>query len=342
LYNYMQTDAIIYRKESKMHAMNTKSTMNNMRGFTLVELMIVVFLSAIAVIAIYRGYTAFSHSADVQEQIIEMQQNLRIGMYWLEKDLRRAGMTEEDNDIVAIYNIGAGKLEKKRANEATFLTADASTVEFGMDLGSDWVDPAIGKNLFATNKNDDDGDGVADAGSNAELEALKTTDPAAYEEAKKEADEESRIGDNDFDDDGERIRYTLNGNDLQREAWDSASHDYGPAQTIITNVAALEFVYLYDGDQKATPPVPPERFATPVSSSNLRNIDSIEIALVIRTTNEDYRYTNNEAYSIIVPPPGVIVSPPPPWDSEEILAAQNDNFRRRLLVKRIKIRNARL
>ncbi len=27
-----------------------------------------------------------------------MQQNLRIGMYWLEKDLRRAGMKEEDDE----------------------------------------------------------------------------------------------------------------------------------------------------------------------------------------------------------------------------------------------------
>ena len=77
--------------------MKTKSTINNIHGFTLVELMVVVLLTAIAVIAIYRGYTAFSHSADAQEQIIEMQQNLRIGMHWLEKDLRRAGMNEERN-----------------------------------------------------------------------------------------------------------------------------------------------------------------------------------------------------------------------------------------------------
>ena len=60
--------------------MKTNSTINNIRGFTLVELMVVVLLTAIAVIAIYRGYTAFSSSADAQEQIIEMQQNLRIGM----------------------------------------------------------------------------------------------------------------------------------------------------------------------------------------------------------------------------------------------------------------------
>ena len=79
--------------------------------------MIVVLLTAIAVISIYRGYTAFSHSADVQEQVIEMQQNLRVGMYWLEQDLRRAGMNEED------------------AETAGFTIADLDTVEFTMDLG---------------------------------------------------------------------------------------------------------------------------------------------------------------------------------------------------------------
>jgi prepilin-type N-terminal cleavage/methylation domain-containing protein len=87
----------LIKNKSKMHAMRTKPNTNHMRGFTLVELMVVVLLTAIAVIAIYRGYTAFSSSADAQEQIIEMQQNLRIGMYMIEKDIRRAGMNEEDD-----------------------------------------------------------------------------------------------------------------------------------------------------------------------------------------------------------------------------------------------------
>jgi prepilin-type N-terminal cleavage/methylation domain-containing protein len=110
-------------KKSKMHAMNAKSTLQSRRGFTLVELMIVVLLTAIAVIAIYRGYTAFSHSVDVQEQIIEMQQNLRIGMYWLEKDLRRAGMNEEDDEIAGF------RLDRNNDGPGP------SSLSFTMDLG---------------------------------------------------------------------------------------------------------------------------------------------------------------------------------------------------------------
>ena len=72
--------------------------LKNSNGFTLVELMVTVLLTAIAVIAIYRGYTSFSQSADAQQQVIEMQQNLRIGMYTLVRDMIRAGMTEDDRE----------------------------------------------------------------------------------------------------------------------------------------------------------------------------------------------------------------------------------------------------
>jgi prepilin-type N-terminal cleavage/methylation domain-containing protein len=61
----------------------TRKHIKNENGFTLVELMVTVLLTAIAVISIYRGYTAFSRSADAQQQVMEMQQNLRIGMAWL-------------------------------------------------------------------------------------------------------------------------------------------------------------------------------------------------------------------------------------------------------------------
>ena len=121
------------KKKSKMHAMDTDSTLKNKRGFTLVELMIVVLLTAIAVMAIYRGYTAFSQSADAQQQTIEMQQNLRIGMYTLVRDLVRAGITEEDQNIINVDGT------RKDVKAVTLLTADAATVEFGMDLGSGGV-----------------------------------------------------------------------------------------------------------------------------------------------------------------------------------------------------------
>jgi len=276
--------------KSKMHAMNTKPTKNNTRGFTLVELMIVVLLTAIAVIAIYRGYTAFSHSADVQEQIIEMQQNLRIGTYTMVKDIMRAGMTEEDDYVVLV---DAARRDMKTV---TFFIADASTVEFGMDLGSGGV--------FATDGDDNDGDGLDDGDSAIE------------------AQQEGRMGDGDLNDDGERIRYTLNGEDLQRQVWDSATSDYGAAQTIITNVSALGLTYVKDDDTVLG--------ALPLNAGDRSLIDTVEITMVVRTTNEDLRITNNETYANNLRGTAVLTVSPP------------DHFRRRAMTMRVKIRNANL
>ena len=193
----------------------TKHVKND-KGFTLVELMVTVFLTAIAVISIYRGYTAFSQAADAQQQVMEMQQNLRIGMTRLVTDIRRAGMNEEAVTV------------------AGFISASAEEIEFSMDLGS-----ANGPIIFATDTEDSDGDGVADDGSGTDVEGI----------------EESRVGDGDITDDGESIVYFLEAsatdpttNDLKRQAWDSAAADYGAAQTIITNVEALDFVYFDDTD----------------------------------------------------------------------------------------------
>jgi type II secretory pathway component PulJ len=241
-------------------------------------------LTAIAVIAIYRGYTAFSHSADAQEQIIEMQQNLRIGTYTMVKDIMRAGMTEEDDYVVLV---DAARRDMKTV---TFFVADASTVEFGMDLGSGGV--------FAGDTIDNDGDGDTDE------------------------EDESRMGDGDLNDDGERIRYKLNGEDLQRQVWDSATSDYGPAQTIITNVSALGLTYVKDDDTVLG--------ALPLNAGDRSLIDTVEITMVVRTTNEDLRITNNETYVNNLRGTAVLTVSPP------------DHFRRRAMTMRVKIRNANL
>lgn len=290
--------------------MKTKFNMNNRNGFTLVELMIVVLLTGIAVIAIYRGYTAFSHSADVQEQIIEMQQNLRIGMQWLEKDLRRADMTEEDNNVVEISGMG-----KKFAKEVIVLTADDSSVEFGMDL--------TGAEVGETNGLDDNGNTVID-------EPGETDGEDNDGDGDIDEEDEIRVGDGDFDDDGERIIYSLNGTNLQRQVWDGEDGSYDPPLTIITNVNALNFVYLdKDGEDLG---YSADGIITTTSPGDVDDIISqiryVQIALVVQTTNEDYRYTDRDPY---VNPQGTTILP-----------SQNDNFRRRLLVKRIKVRNAGL
>jgi len=253
--------------------------LKNSNGFTLIELM---------------------------QQVMEMQQSLRIGMGILVKDIMRAGMKEEDSTLVA------------------FATAGTTTVTFGMDLGSGGV--------FATDGDDNDEDGVEDDDPDADIAAL-------------EAEQEGRIGDGDFNDTGERMRYSFtvdedtngngvldtgedtNGNgvldrgDLEREVWDSTIPGFGAAQTIITNVSAFEFVYL-DEDENPLVPLPI------TAAGKLDKIDTVVITMVVRATNEDYRITNNETYQNLL--------------LTDIYTAPGDNFRRRAMSMRVKIRNVNL
>jgi prepilin-type N-terminal cleavage/methylation domain-containing protein len=251
-----------------------RKRMKNSNGFTLVELMITLFLTAIAVVAIYRGYTSFSQSADAQEQIIEMQQNLRIGMYMLEKDLRRAGMNEEEDDT------------------AGFIVADTNTVEFTMDLGGATL------NAF---------DDITPCTGNPE-------------------------GDGDVLDSCERISYGRkdpNGDGifgLYRN--DEILNPTGIGNEIITNLDALDFVYLTESGSAMN--------ALPLTENDRKRIRSVQVSMVVRTTNEDYRYSNSEPYENIRPltsgGPQVIFTG----------GGEDDHFRRRVLSKQIKIRNAGL
>jgi prepilin-type N-terminal cleavage/methylation domain-containing protein len=249
----------------------TRKHIQNDNGFTLVELMVTVFLTAIAVISIYRGYTSFSQAADAQQQVMEMQQNLRIGMTKLVTDIRRAGMNEDGEDV------------------AGFIAADATSVAFSMDIGSGGV--------FATDAFDNDDDGETNE------------------------EDESRIGDVDVCDEGEQISYALNGGNLEKRVRDTTLPCPPPGQfevtpqIIITNVEALNFVYFDD---------------TNAITTDLEKVDRVEITLVVRTTNEDYRYTNRETYFNLQDEQ--VWPPPPP-------ATPPDNFRRRSFTMSVQIRN---
>lgn len=72
------------------------------KGFTLVELMVALFLASLAVYGIFRTYLSFSISYDVQDQITELQQNLRIGMSKMISDIRMAGFDPLDTGLFGI------------------------------------------------------------------------------------------------------------------------------------------------------------------------------------------------------------------------------------------------
>ena len=69
------------------------------KAFTLIELMVALALSFILIGAIYQGFTSQHKAYTVQDQVAEAQQNARMAMNILMRDLRMAGHGMPDGGI---------------------------------------------------------------------------------------------------------------------------------------------------------------------------------------------------------------------------------------------------
>ena len=65
--------------------------MTDERGFTIIELLVAVFVAGIVMAGVYSAYYSQQKSYTAQEQMSEMQQNLRSAMYFMAKEIRMAG-----------------------------------------------------------------------------------------------------------------------------------------------------------------------------------------------------------------------------------------------------------
>lgn len=69
----------------------------NQGGVSLIELLVVTGLFGIAMAAMYSLYIAHHRSAYTQDEVVEVQQNLMIGMESIARDIRMAGILVPDN-----------------------------------------------------------------------------------------------------------------------------------------------------------------------------------------------------------------------------------------------------
>ena len=61
------------------------------QGFTMIELMVAMVISLLAMAAIYSTFLTQFKSYQVQEETAEMQQNIRAAMYYMQREIRMAG-----------------------------------------------------------------------------------------------------------------------------------------------------------------------------------------------------------------------------------------------------------
>lgn len=71
------------------------ATSINKDGFTLTELLIAMAIAGIVMAGVYSAYSSQQRSYIVQEQVAAVQQNLRVAMYFMEREIRMAGCDPE-------------------------------------------------------------------------------------------------------------------------------------------------------------------------------------------------------------------------------------------------------
>ncbi len=114
--------------------------MRNNKGFTLIELLFAIAIAGIVLAAVYGTFMVQNKSFKRQEQIVQLQDNLRSAMTFMTREIRMARSNPTSNNDGSI-----GILE-----------ADAGTFHFTMDISGG-----------ETDDNDNDGDGLIDEADEA-------------------------------------------------------------------------------------------------------------------------------------------------------------------------------
>jgi type IV pilus assembly protein PilW len=149
----MEVKPVGIRKPLKTVSRNQEFTMHrNQTGFTLVELLVVLALTGIVMAAVYKSFSAQQQVYTAQDQVVNMQQEIRASLDMMMRELRMAGY-----DPAGTAN-------------AAITVADTYTITFTDDQNGNGflTDPNTGVNdpseqLRYALSNDANGDGRADA-----------------------------------------------------------------------------------------------------------------------------------------------------------------------------------
>jgi type IV pilus assembly protein PilW len=135
-------------------------------GFTLIELMVAMVISIIALAAIYGAFQSQQKSQTTQQMVVDMQQNARAALAFMCREIRMAGYQPLAHD--GVDNDGVNGIDDPgESNVQGFVTARSDIIKFTLDLNADGGDNDDNESITYGfyNGTDANGDGIADAGS---------------------------------------------------------------------------------------------------------------------------------------------------------------------------------
>lgn len=117
----------------------------NQRGLTLIELLIVLVISSVLIAGIYRTFIHQQHTYTVQEQVVDMQQNVRIAINQMVREIRMAGFGRQDATFLGADGMhGRYKNVISPSDDGQFLTVvgafqETTAIKANAGAGSEFI-----------------------------------------------------------------------------------------------------------------------------------------------------------------------------------------------------------
>ena len=131
----------------------TRKKSLNTQGFTMVELLVAMVVSLLAIGAIYSTFLNQFKSYQVQEEVAAMQQNIRAAMFHLQREIRMAGCdpTGDAAAAIEIANVAELKFKIDENGDGDFITNPGPPIVYDSN-----------EQIRYALTNDANGDGIAD------------------------------------------------------------------------------------------------------------------------------------------------------------------------------------
>jgi type IV pilus assembly protein PilW len=298
-------------KNLHLHILPSKNHRSS--GFTLVELMVVVAVSMLIISGVSWMYTNMRNATTAQEQVVEMQQNIRVALNIIENDVRMAGFDPLGNDppITGIIPPAANPPTNTYANSLNFTMVMDVWGRDGIDNDGD----ALIDEQDEIGKDGIDNDNVLGID---QLDEFETVEYYVYDSAPA-GDGRTALG--------RRTSVPLSG-----------------LQPVAEDIDAVEFNYVLDDGTQTTAP-------TAAQLPDIRAVEISILARADRA-DSDYTYNERSAANVLLPyipgsgnlnwdingPGQPFPAPCTPTDNPPTCDAQS-HIRRRLLITTVQCRN---